>query len=86
MAHFTLFSRGKQSMLFMVLLLCSLAAKGTIRVDNLWYELNSSDMTATVVRSTSYGYALSKDYVVPSVVYSKNLPYTVTKIGDHAFA
>ncbi len=51
------------------------------RIDSLYYTLNKADHTATL-RACVYGY---RDVVVPSIVRSGGVKYTVTAVAQSAF-
>lgn len=61
-----------------------------ILIDDLYYDLNTTDYTATVISQpnvaavTNYDY-LDPDLIIPPKVYYQSEWYTVTKIANHAF-
>lgn len=69
--------------------LCLSVVHASTLIDGLYYDLDTSNRTATVTYETtgSNNYAsLPADVVIPESVTYKGLTYSVTKIGDKAFA
>lgn len=61
-------------------------------IDGIYYNLNTSDQTASVTYNNIYDesyYPMKMDYtrfvIIPSKVKHNNIDYTVTAIGDSAF-
>lgn len=61
-------------------------------IDGIYYNLNTSDQTASVTYNNIYDesyYPMKMDYtrfvIIPSKVKHNNIEYTVTAIGDSAF-
>ena len=75
----------KRQILFFVMILLSMtaSAQGSVKIDGIYYKLNSGDKTAEVV-STRFRY--TGDVVIPSSVTYNNVDYSVTSIGNQAFA
>ena len=74
----------KQALATAALLLCSMVAMAqttaTITVDGIKYELDETEKTATVVRSSDVG-----NIVIPETVEHNGVVCSVTKIRDNAF-
>lgn len=71
----------KKQLLFLVLMMLPLAAGArSIKIDGIFYNLNSADKTAEV----AYG-GYSGDVVIPSSVTKDEVDYTVTSIASNAF-
>ena len=74
----------KQAFATVALLLCSMVAMAqttaTITVDGIKYELDETEKTATVVRSSYVG-----NIVIPETVEHNGVVCSVTKIRDNAF-
>ena len=77
------------------LLLAVAASVGTmfasdIQVDGIWYDFDSSSKTATVTYRGSYSSAYSNEYAgvvtIPASVTYSGTTYSVTSIGEWAFA
>ena len=71
-----------------LLLLCFVAltvcAQAPVEIKGLWYTLDASKSTATVVANpTGDGY--SGEIVIPDVVENGGKTYDVTEIGEEAF-
>ena len=72
------------------LLFAIVASTGTIfangtEIDGIYYNLNSSDMTASVTYRTSYYDSYTGNVIVPSSISYAGQNYDVTSIGTHAF-
>ena len=68
---------------FLLLLpLLAISSWASVKINGIYYELNSSSKTATVVSSSS-GYTGSIQ--IPSIVTKGSEIYSVTKIGNYAF-
>ena len=59
------------------------ASADDVKIDNLWYNLNDSLMTAEVTKSHDDAY--TGDIVIPSSVEYQGNVYTVNSIGESAF-
>lgn len=69
--------------------LCLSVVHASTLINGLYYDLDTSNRTATVTYETtgSNNYAsLPADVVIPESVTYKGITYSVTKIGDKAFA
>lgn len=66
--------------LSLTLLLLPLAGSADVKIDGIYYKLNSNDKTAEVVFHR--GYAYSGDLVIPSSVTSDGVDYSVTSIAN----
>ena len=69
--------------------LCLNVVHASTLIDGLYYDLDTSNRTATVTYETtgSNNYALlPADVVIPESVTYEGITYSVTKIGDEAFA
>lgn len=69
--------------------LCLSVVHASTLIDGLYYDLDTSNRTATVTYETtgSNNYAsLPADVVIPESVTYEGITYSVTKIGDEAFA
>ena len=66
--------------LSLTLLLLPLAGSADVKIDGIYYNLNSNDKTAEVVFHR--GYAYSGDLVIPSSVTSDGIDYSVTSIAN----
>ena len=75
----------KKQILFFVLMLLSMTAsvQGSVKIDGIYYNLNSVDKTAEV---TYYRLGYSGDVVIPSSVTYNNVDYSVTSIANETFA
>lgn len=63
--------------------------KASTLIDGLYYDLDTSNRTATVTYETTgiNNYAsLPTDVVIPESVTYKGITYSVTEIGNEAFA
>ena len=72
-----------------LLLTGGLSATASTEINGLYYDLKSSDKTATVTyeNTTETNYSkLSRDLVIPEKVTYSGTEYTVTSIADKAFA
>ena len=76
----------KRQILFFVMILLSMtaSAQGTVKIDGICYKLNSGDKTAEVVYQRRHEY--SGEVVIPSSVTYNDVDYSVTGIGNQAFA
>ncbi len=78
----------KKSIILILMALVTLtaaAADGTpVKVFGLWYTLNDSESTATVVRSPEAD-NISGDIVIPASIQYGGKDYNVTLIGNEAF-
>ena len=76
----------KKQILFLVMILLSMtaSAQGTVKIDGIYYKLNSGDKTAEVVYQRRQEY--SGEVVIPSSVTYNDVDYSVTGIGNQAFA
>ena len=72
----------KKQILFLVMMLLPImaSAQSTVKIDDVYYNLNAVDKTAEV---TFGGY--SGDIVIPSTVTKDDVEYTVTSIASNAF-
>lgn len=69
--------------------LCLSVVHASTLIDGLYYDLDTSNRTATVTYETkgSNNYALlPADVVIPESVTYEGITYSVTKIGNEAFA
>ena len=78
-------------LLFVLLLLTKIASADTVMIDNICYELNSDDHTASVAVNQSLvsGKLVSNysgDVVIPMTVIYNDETYTVTTISKEAFS
>ena len=73
-----------RTFLLLVCLALSLPA-GAVNIDKLYYDLNDTDLTATVTGSVGGKEAVSGDLIIPESVTYNNKTYSVTEIGDSAF-
>ena len=62
-------------------LFCSNGFSQSVEVDEIYYELSTSNHTATVIKGGAY----SSDIVIPESITYKNRPFNVTSIGEKAF-
>lgn len=69
--------------LMMVLLPMMVSAQSTVKIDGIYYKLNSNDNTAEVVFHRKNNFI--GDVVIPSSVTYENVDYSVTSIGNGAF-
>ena len=60
------------------------SAQGTVKIDDIYYKLNSADKTAEVVYQRRHEY--SGEVVIPSSVTYNNVDYSVTSIANQAFS
>ena len=76
----------KKQILFLVLMLLPMmaSAQGTVKIDDIYYKLNSADKTAEVVYQRRHEY--SGEVVIPSSVTYNNVDYSVTSIANQAFS
>ena len=76
----------KRQILFFVMILLSMtaSAQGTVKIDGIYYKLNSGDKTAEVVYQRRHEY--SGEVVIPSSVTYNDVDYSVTSIGYQAFS
>ena len=72
----------KAILLSLILLLSTSIYAQNVEVDEIYYELNTTNHTATVTKGGSY----SGDIVIPESITYKNRPFNVTSIGDYAFS
>ena len=66
--------------LFLPLMVCA----ETVKIDDLYYNLDGEAMTAEVVNE--FGYTVSGRVVIPGSVDYEGGTYAVTRIGDYAFS
>jgi len=59
----------------------------TVKIDNLWYSLNTTDKTAEVIKPQAENGTTTyyTEAIIPSTVTNENVVYTVTSIGEKAF-
>jgi len=57
----------------------------TVNVNKVWYNLNSYNLTATVIYHDDYNFADKRPSVIPSSIEYNGHNYAVTAIGDLAF-
>ena len=76
----------KKQILFLVLMILPMmtSAQGTVKIDDIYYKLNSADKTAEVVYQRRHEY--SGEVVIPSSVTYNNVDYSVTSIANQAFS
>ena len=75
----------KQFLLFLLLMLLpSVASAEAVKIGDLWYNLNTTDMSAEVTHGDDTE-SLTGEVVIPSSVQYNEESYTVTAIGDAAF-
>lgn len=58
----------------------------TVKVDKAWYQLNSYNLTATVVYRSDYEYAGQRPSVIPASITYNGHNYAVKAIADAAFS
>lgn len=73
----------KKHLLFLLLMMLSLAVNASEMIDGIYYNLDSNTKTATVVYHFRYYY--SGDIVIPSSVTHDGMDYSVTRIESSAF-
>lgn len=75
----------KKQILFLVMILLSMtaSAQGNVKIDGIYYTLNTDDKTAEVAY---YRLRYSGDVVIPSSVTYNDIDYSVTSIANQAFA
>lgn len=66
--------------LFLPLMVCA----ETVKIDDLYYNLDGEAMTAEVVNE--FGYTVSGRVAIPASVDYEGGTYAVTRIGDYAFS
>ena len=66
--------------LFLPLMVCA----ETVKIDDLYYNLDGEALTAEVVNEL--GYTVSGRVVIPASVDHEGSTYAVTRIGDYAFS
>ena len=71
----------KTLLLSSILLLSTGIFADKVEVDEIFYELNTTNHTATVTQGGSY----SGDIVISESITYKNRPFNVTSIGNYAF-
>ena len=54
-------------------------------VDEICYDLDNENMTATLVQDKSYVYQYLGDIVIPETINANGKTYTVNRIGEYAF-
>lgn len=54
-------------------------------VNEMCYDLDNENMTATVVQDKSYVYQYLGDIVIPETINANGKTYTVNRIGEYAF-
>ena len=73
--------------LFFVTLLALFASTNALafdcEVDGIYYNLSSSDNTASVTNNSNAYY--SGSIVIPEQIFYEGVTYSVTSIGDNAF-
>jgi riboflavin synthase alpha subunit len=74
----------KWFILFIFAILPLAASAETVQVGDLWYNLDDSAPVATVV--STQGESYSGNIVVPATIEYGGVTYTVTTIGENAFA
>ena len=76
----------KKQIIFLVLMILPMmtSAQGTVKIDDIYYKLNSGDKTAEVVYQRRQEY--SGEVVIPSSVTYNNVDYSVTSIANQAFS
>ena len=71
--------------LSILLLLLPLLANAQVKIDSIWYNLDTESMTAEVIKNPlGFGYYLSS-VTIPSTVTHEDVLYNVTRIGNNAF-
>ena len=71
--------------LSILLLLLPLLASAQVKIDSIWYNLDTESMTAEVIKNPlGFGYYLSS-VTIPSTVTHEDVLYNVTRIGNNAF-
>ena len=75
----------KKQFLFLVVMLLSMTlnAQSTVKIDDIYYNLNAIEQTAEVSFMARYRY--SGDVVIPSSVTYEGVDYSVTGIADRVF-
>jgi hypothetical protein len=75
----------KKQILFLVMILLSMtaSAQNSVKIDNIYYKLNSAGKTAEVVYNR---FRYSGDVVIPSSVTYDDIDYSVTSIAHQAFS
>lgn len=76
----------KFTLLFVSTLISCITLFASIEVNGIYYQLDSVNHTATIVKDTIDGYQSLTEVVIPETITSKDVTYTVTAIGDDAFA
>lgn len=80
--------KHKSVLLFLVCLFftANTFAGERVFIDSLWYELNTTNYTATVVRNYSDNSVCTKaNVVIPATITYYGMDYAVKTIGAHAF-
>ena len=75
----------KNILLTLIALMCAMYAQAdyyNVNIGDLYYNIYSTDNTATVTYSSS---KYSGDIVIPEIVIYRGKTYSVTSIGDNAF-
>ena len=73
----------KKLLLFFVMTLLPVLGNAQTLIDGIYYNLNSSDKTASVTNNSNAYY--SGRIVIPEQVLYEGVTYSVTSIGDNAF-
>ena len=73
----------KQLLLFILLLLPIMASAYDVKIDGIYYNLNSSTKTAEVTYNSGMEYTGA--VVIPSSIFYGGEKYSVMSIGDYAF-
>ena len=76
----------KFTLLFVSTLISCITLFASIEVNGIYYQLDSVNHTATIVKDTINGYQSLTEVVIPETITSEDVTYTVTAIGDDAFA
>lgn len=71
----------KTLLLSSILLLSTGIFADNVEVDEIYYELNTTNHTATVTKGKAY----SGDIVIPESITYNSRPFNVTSIGEYAF-
>ena len=76
----------KFTLLFVSTLISCITLFASIEVNGIYYQLDSVNHTATIVKDTIDGYQSLTEVIIPETITSEDVTYTVTAIGDDAFA
>ena len=77
----------KFTLLFVSTLISCITLFASIQqVNGIYYSLDSVNHTATIVKDTIDGYQSLTEVIIPETITSEGVTYTVTAIGDDAFA